>query len=264
MTVQIAATCRSKAQARPQFRIRGFGLNTTIFKRRPATPSGVAEMATDAEIRACLRIENFKPHGIATAPISARSRRPATWSAAPRPAAPAQLRTQFGQSRLRSRYKVFKRSWRSGGFLLRAKSLHGFYGPFLPHPRRDPSWPSFPAAREPLDLAGRLLGPRICEPSLSPLAHGGQRRGLAFIGQGAGAAAAVKTAAFLPRHRPLAAEAVTVPHAGATALFSISIATSIIRVVAQVNPWPKRCPPMWPTSANCLGGKVTSLVENKP
>jgi hypothetical protein len=83
-----------------------------------------------------------------------------------------QSRTQFGKSDLRPKYEVFKRSWCSGDFLLRAKALQGCYGPFLPHPRRDPARTRLSAAGKSLDLAGRLLGPRFLKPPLTPGAHG--------------------------------------------------------------------------------------------
>jgi hypothetical protein len=57
---------------------------------------------------------------------------------------------------------------------LRTKPLHRLDLPPLPHPRRHPSWAGLSAAREPVDLARRFLGPHFLVPPLPPGAHGGQ------------------------------------------------------------------------------------------
>jgi hypothetical protein len=93
----------------------------------------------------------------------------------------------------------------------------------LPHPRRDPSGARLPATGESFDLPSRFLGPHFLQPPPLPGAHGGQRAGLAILCYGARAAPAMETTALFTWYRPLAAEAVPVPHTGATALLVFSV-----------------------------------------
>jgi hypothetical protein len=144
------------------------------------------------------------------------------------------------------------RRWWLAGFPVRSNPLHRFYSPFLPHPRRDPARTRLSASGE--DLAGRFLGVHVGKPPLPALSHGGQRPHLAFIGQWARASPAVKPAAGLAGHGPLAAEAVAMANTGATTLLLLamgaglchrgarSMALFIVRLATHVNPTCRRAP----------------------
>jgi hypothetical protein len=122
--------------------------------------------------------------------------------------------------------------------------------PLLPHPRRHPPWAGLPTDGETVDLAVHFLGMHVGKPPLLPGTHGGQRPGIAVFRQGTGAAPHVEPTPRLSGHRPLAAEATTVAHAGAAALLvfpmrpglchrrnlSMQMAKLILRFAARVNP----------------------------
>jgi hypothetical protein len=74
-------------------------------------------------------------------------------------------------------------------------------------------------AGEPVDLAERLFGPRFLKPPLPAIVPGRERPGLAFLRYGACAEPSMEPTPRLAGHRPLAAEAMTVAHAGVAALF---------------------------------------------
>jgi hypothetical protein len=140
--------------------------------------------------------------------------------------------------------------WRGGELAGVLNSAHGLDLAQFPHPGRHPSWAGLPTTGEPLDLAGRLLGPCFLKPPLPAIVHGRERSGFAILRYGACAAPAMELTAFFAGHGPLLAKAVTMTHAGAAALFvfamraglchrrnlSMQMAKSIVRFAARVNP----------------------------